>query len=77
MLFMTSNKKGLSACELQRQIGHMTIYYASVEKSHGQREAWYQLIDLVEFDDGYFEKEVPQQTKSNQSEGVAVNVKLM
>lgn len=74
MLFMTSTKKGLSACELQRQIGHkryMTIWSIMhrLRKVMGNRDALYQLTDMVEFDEGYFESEVPQQTKSNLKRG--------
>lgn len=74
MLFMTSTKKGLSACELQRQIGHkryMTIWSIMhrLRKVMGNRDALYQLKDMVEFDEGYFEKEVPKQKKSNLERG--------
>lgn len=74
MLFMTSTKKGLSACELQRQIGqkrYMTIWSIlyRLRKVMGNRDALYQLTYMVEFDEGYFEKEVPQQTKSNSKRG--------
>lgn len=74
MLFMTSTKKGLSACELQRQIGHkryMTIWSIMhrLRKVMGNRDALYQLTDMVEFDEGYFEKEVSKQTKSQLKRG--------
>ncbi len=35
----------------------------------GKRDALYQLSDMVEFDEGYFEKKVPQQTRSNLKRG--------
>lgn len=74
MLFMTSTKKGLSACELQRQIGHkryMTIWSIMhrLRKVMGNRDDLYQLTDMVEFDEGYFEKEVPEQTRSKLKRG--------
>jgi hypothetical protein len=60
MLFMTTTKKGISACELQRQIGHkryMTIWSVMhrLRKVMGKRDDLYQLSDMIEFDEGYFE----------------------
>lgn len=86
MLFMTSTKKGISACELQRQIGHkryMTIWSVMhrLRKVMGNRDDLYQLSDMVEFDEGYFEKQVPENTRSNLKRGRGserqVNVAVM
>ena len=60
MAFMSSTKKGLSAHELKRQIGHSR--YATVwslmhriRNAMGNRDARYTLEGLVEFDEAYFE----------------------
>jgi len=74
MLFMTSTKKGVSACELQRQLGHKR--YATIwsimhrlRGIMGKRDELYQLTDMVEFDEGYFEKAVPEKTKKKLKRG--------
>lgn len=59
MLFMTTTKKGVSACEIQRQVGHqryMTIWNIMhrLRKVMGQRDDMYILTDMVEFDEGCF-----------------------
>jgi len=86
MLFMTTTKKGISACELQRQIGHkryMTIWSVMhrLRIVMGKRDDLYQLSDMIEFDEGYFEKQVPEHTKSNLKRGRGserqVNVAVM
>lgn len=74
MLFMTTTKKGISACELQRQLGHkryMTIWSVMhrLRTVMGKRDDLYQLSDMIEFDEGYFEKQVPENTKSNLKRG--------
>jgi hypothetical protein len=74
MLFMTSTKKGISACELQRQIGHkryMTIWSIMhrLRDVMGKRDDLYQLTDMIEFDEGYFEKQVPEHTRENLKRG--------
>lgn len=74
MLFMTSTKKGISACELKRQIGHKR--YATIwsimhklREVMGKRDALYQLSDMIEFDEGYFEKETSAKQRSNLNRG--------
>lgn len=59
MLFMTSTKKGVSACEMQRQVGHQR--YATIwdimhrlRKSMGHRDDLYILEGMIEFDEGCF-----------------------
>lgn len=74
MLFMTSTKKGISASELQRQIGHKRYrsIWTTMHKLRvvmGKRDALYQLADMVEFDEGYFEKPVSKAVKDNLKRG--------
>lgn len=68
MLYMTGTKKGVSACELQRQLGHKrysTIWgiMHRLRDVMGQRDAMYKLADMVEFDEGFFEKETSGKTR--------------
>ena len=58
MAFMTFSKKGLSAKEMQRQLGHK--YYEPIwlmmhklREAMGQRDDLYSLEDMVEFDEAY------------------------
>ena len=71
MLFMTSTKKGISACEMQRQVGHQR--YATIwdimhrlRKSMGQRDDLYMLEGMIEFDEGCF-RTVPTTKSKRQS----------
>ena len=74
MLFMTSTKKGISASELQRQLGH-SRYRTIWQIMHklrivmGKRDDMYKLVDMVEFDEGYFEKTVTKKVKENLKRG--------
>jgi len=59
MAFMSFSKKGLSAKELQRQLGHSR--YESIwsmmhriRQAMGQRDNMYDLAGMIEFDEGYF-----------------------
>ena len=72
--FMTFSKKGISATEMQRQLGHK--WYLSiwrlmhkVREGMGKRDALYQLTDMVELDEGYFTVEVPDKTKLKRGKG--------
>jgi transposase-like protein len=61
MAFMTSTKKGISALEMQRQLGHKrygTVWKLmhKIRSGMGKRDSLYQLNGSVEFDEGYFEK---------------------
>lgn len=74
MLYMTGTKKGISACELQRQLGHKrynTIWNIMhrLRCVMGKRDAMYQLNDMIEFDEGSFEKEVPAKVRKNLKRG--------
>jgi len=71
---MTHTKKGLSACELQRQVGHRryaTIWSIMhrIRKKMGDRDRGYQLKGMVEFDEAYFEKAVSKTIKSSLKRG--------
>lgn len=86
MAFMSFSKKGISATELQRQLGHNR--YESVWKmmhkirqAMGNRDALYKLSDMVEFDEGCFETEISQASRLNLKRGRGskrqVNVAVM
>jgi len=74
MLFMTSTKKGMSACEIKRQMGH-SRYNTVLSVMHrirdlmGKRDSQYQLNDMVELDEGYFETEVTGTVRSKLKRG--------
>ncbi|MEI7677216.1 MAG: IS1595 family transposase, partial [Bacteroidales bacterium] len=74
MLFMTSTKKGMSACEIKRQMEH-SRYNTVLSVMHrirdlmGKRDNLYQLNDMIEFDEGYFETQVSEKVRSNLKRG--------
>ncbi len=74
-LFMSSTKKGISANELQKQVGHQryqTIWSIMhrIRKLMGDRDDGYKLFDMVEFDEGYFEKATSKKnSKLNRGRG--------
>lgn len=74
MLLMTSTKKGMSACEIKRQMGHFR-YNTVLSVMHrirdlmGKRDSQYQLNDMVELDEGFFETEVSERVRSNLKRG--------
>jgi len=58
IFLMTNTKKGISAMEMQRQLGHKrydTIWAMmhKIRKAMGNRDEKYQLEKIVEFDDGF------------------------
>ena len=74
MAFMTFSKKGISAREMQRQLGlkwYLSIWRLmhKVRAGMGKRDARYQLTDMVELDEGYYTVEVPDQTKLKRGKG--------
>ena len=74
ILFMTFTKKGMSACELQRQIGHSrydTVWSLMhrIRNAMGNRDGRYTLEDMVEFDEAYFEKATPDGIKLKRGKG--------
>jgi len=74
MLFMTSTKKGMSACEIKRQMGH-TRYNTVLSVMNrirdvmGKRDSLYQLNDMVELDEGFFETEVSGRVRAKLKRG--------
>jgi hypothetical protein len=65
---LTSTKKSFSAKELQRQLGHSTYnpIWAMLHKLReaiGERDARYQLSEVVELDEGFFSTETSDEEK--------------
>lgn len=86
MAFMSFSKKGISAKELQKQLGHSR--YESIwsmmhriRRAMGQRDSLYGLDGMVEFDEGYFTTETSKRDKQNLKRGRGsqkqVNVAVM
>lgn len=74
MAFMSYSKKGLSAKELQRQLGHNrynTVWKMMhrIRKAMGNRDAMYSLEGMIEFDEGYFSTETSKKDKENLKRG--------
>lgn len=74
MTFMAATKKGLSACELQRQLGHKrydTIWSLMhrIRNAMGNRDKQYTLEGMIEFDEAYFEKATPDGIKLKRGKG--------
>lgn len=74
MAFMSYSKKGISACEMQRQLGHSR--YESIwsmmhrlRQAMGKRDDLYTLTGMIEFDEGFFERATPQNTKLKRGKG--------
>lgn len=85
VLFMTSTKKGISACEMQRQLGYRrykTVWSLMhrIRLLMGKRENMYSLSGMIEFDEGFFETSFSQKGRrllkrgkgSQRQENVAV-----
>ena len=84
MAFMSFSKKGISACELKRQLNHRR--YESIwsmmhriRDAMGKRDDLYQLKGMIEFDEGYFEKATSKHTKLKRGKGSQkqINVAVM
>lgn len=74
MTFMSATKKGLSACELQRQLGHKrydTVWSLMhrIRNAMGNRDSQYTLGGMIEFDEAYFEKATPDGIKLKRGKG--------
>lgn len=74
MAFMSSTKKGISALEMQRQLGHKrygTIWRLmhKIREGMGKRDSLYQLNGEIEFDEGYFEQAISEQIKLKRGRG--------
>ena len=74
MAFMTFSKKGISAKEMQPQLGHK--YYEPVwlmmhklREAMGQRDDLYKLEDMVEFDEAYVSVATQEQTAVKRGKG--------
>lgn len=65
---LSSTKKGISALELQRQLGHKNYnpVWALMHKlriAMGKRDDKYKLAGMIELDEGFFTTEVPEEEK--------------
>lgn len=74
MAFMSFSKKGISAKELQRQLGHRrydTVWSLMhrIRNAMGNRDALYTLEGMVEFDEAYFSKASPDGIKLKRGKG--------
>lgn len=74
MAFMSSTKKGISALEMQRQLGHKrygTIWRLmhKIREGMGKRDSLYQLNGEIEFDEVYFEQAISEQIKLKRGRG--------
>ena len=74
MAFMSFSKKGMSACELQRQLEHKnydTVWSLmhKIRVAMGERDALYALDDMAEFDEGYVVTATPEKVKNNLKRG--------
>jgi len=74
MCLMSMTKKGLSAKEMQRQLGHSR--YQSIwrmmhviREAMGKRDALYKLEGMIEFDEAYIKKATPKGTKLKRGKG--------
>lgn len=72
MAFIRFSKKGLSAKEVQYQLGHSryeSIWQLmhKVRESMGKRDAPYKLEDLVEIDEGYFRVDKEKKRQQNKA----------
>jgi transposase-like protein len=84
MALMTFSKKGISAKEVQRQLGRRHYYCVwslmhKIRCAMGNREDKYTLKDMVEFDEAYFSIATPEGTKLKRGKGSQkkVNVATM
>ena len=74
MAFMTFSKKGISAKEMQRQLGHK--YYEPIwlmmhklRQAMGQRDDLYNLKDIIEFDEAYISVATEPKTTVKRGKG--------
>lgn len=86
MYLMTSTKKGISAAEMQRQLGkkrYQPVWSLmhKVRKMMGKRDSLYKLSDMIEFDEGHFihqtNKSEKQRTKAGKGSSTHTNVAVM
>jgi len=74
MAFMSFSKKGVSATELQKQIGHkhyVTVWSLMhrIRAAMGERDAGYTLVDMIEFDEADVVTATSKRAKSNLKKG--------
>jgi hypothetical protein len=74
MAFMSFSKKGISALEMQRQLGHSrweTVWKLmhKIRSGMGKRDDLYQLNGSVEFDEGYFEQATAERVTLKRGRG--------
>lgn len=74
MAFMSFSKKGLSAKEIQRQLGHAryrTVWSMMhrIRVAMGKRDDLYKLDGMVELDEGYFPTETSKKERQNLKRG--------
>ena len=74
ILFMTATKKGISACEMQRQLGYkryMTVWSLMhrIRILMGKRDDLYSLTGMVEFDEGFFKVAIPEKEHQHLKRG--------
>ena len=74
ILFMTATKKGISACEMQRQLGYkryMTVWSLMhrIRVLMGKRDDIFKLTGMIEFDEGFFEIATPEKARKNLKRG--------
>lgn len=72
MAFMSFSKKGISAKEMQYQLGHSryeSIWQLmhKVREGMGKRDACYSLEDMVEIDEGYFRVDKEKKRQANKA----------
>jgi len=74
MAWMSSTKKGVSAMEMQRQLGHkryrtIWVLMHKIRAGMGNRDDKYTLDGSIELDEGYFEKPAPKGVKKKRGRG--------
>ena len=74
MAFMTYSKKGISAKELQRQLGYkryepVWLMMHKIRAAMGKRDDRYELEGMIEFDEGYFETATKESDKQHLKRG--------
>jgi ISXO2-like transposase domain len=74
MAFMSFTKKGISALEMKRQLGHkryatIWILMHKLRNGMGLRDDKYELNDFVELDEGYFEHAISEKTALKRGRG--------
>jgi hypothetical protein len=74
MAFMSFTKKGISACEMQRQLDHKRYesiwnMMHKIREAMGKRDDLYTLEGMIEIDEAYFETATAEGTKLKRGRG--------